>query len=147
MKHGLTFHKYVIDIPTSNGRNRIYKYNDILYIVANRPYAKIHCIDKTNYLVNFSLVALEKILPDIFFRCAYSTIINLSHIKEYSLSEQNAVMADDSVIQISHRHIKGFIEAIDSLNRLISPFHCCTQCEEEDRCCKSFCAKLPEKPK
>jgi hypothetical protein len=135
-----------MDIPVLDGWNKIYKYDDILYIISEKPYAKIHCIDKASYLVNFSLVAFEKRLPDIFFRCGYSVIINLSRIKEYSLSEHKTVMTDDSIIHISHRHIKGFIEAINSFSRLTPPFHCCLSCDKEDRCCRSFCAKLPKTP-
>jgi hypothetical protein len=144
MRHGLIFHKYAMDIPMANGWNRVCKYDDILYIVSDKPYTMIHCSDKADYLVDYSLVAFEKILPDIFFRCDYSAIVNLSHIKEYSLSEQKIMMHDGNVIHISHRHIRGFGKAIDSLSRLISPFYCCISCEKEDRCCKSFCAKLPE---
>jgi DNA-binding LytR/AlgR family response regulator len=141
MKHKLIFYKYLITIPTPNGWNKVYKYDEILCIVSEKPYTKIHCIDQTGYLVNMSLTAFEKILPEIFFRCDHSIIINMSHVKEYSLLKQKAVMVNGSVIHISHRHINGFVKAMDSFSRLTSPFHCCSSCEKEDKCCKSFCAK------
>jgi DNA-binding LytR/AlgR family response regulator len=139
MNSDIIFHEYKIEIPV-NGKMRIYTYADILYIIVSKPYCSICCNDGKRWLVSYGLNQFAKILPDIFFKCNRAAIINLSKIKEYS--SQEIIMCNDTVIPLSRRKVNEFVNVMMSIRRLTEPFDMCLSCNLEDRCCKSFRAKL-----
>ena len=91
----------------SEGFN-ILKMAEIMYLEGNNNYTIIHTPVK-KYIVSKTLKTYEEQLAEnLFQRIHKSTIINLRHIKNYSLRDMNVTMSDSKVFSISRRRAIKF---------------------------------------
>jgi DNA-binding LytR/AlgR family response regulator len=140
----IVFHEYKLEILI-NGKTVIHPYGDILYIITEKPYCKVSCINNKHYLLLYPLDKFINILPDCFFQCNRSTIINLSRVIEYDCTkEMKIVMENNKSFSISRNKRNDFKEKIHSIVRLTVPFEKCFECDSESFCCSSYRAKLPD---
>ena len=103
-----TFHtnKEILRIP----------FNQILYFTSNKHYVEIHveCTDnglhKKIYEQRINLSDLEKNLPDYFYRCHRTTIINLHKI--ISIYNCCITLTDGSMHPISKKYVSSIHNAI-----------------------------------
>ena len=107
-KKNYTFHtnKEILRIP----------FNQILYFTSNKHYVEIHveCTDnglhKKIYEQRINLSDLEKNLPDYFYRCHRTTIINLHKI--ISIYNCCITLTDGSMHPISKKYVSSIHNAI-----------------------------------
>jgi DNA-binding LytR/AlgR family response regulator len=143
-KQNIIFHEYKLEISV-NGKTVIYPYGDILYIVAEKPYCKVCCVDNKQYLLLYPLDKFINVLPDCFFQCNRSTIINLSWVKEYDCTkDMKVVMNNNNAFSISRNRKDDLRKTVHSIARLTVPFEQCSRCDSESFCCSSYRAKLPK---
>lgn len=102
-----------IPIPSMRGLQFI-KVTDILYLSSDGNYTTIYLNDKQKIVSSKNLGDYESLLDNLhFFRIHHSTIINLSHIKEYLKGEGGSViLTDGSELDVSKRKKKEFLELI-----------------------------------
>ena len=101
-----------------NGSIYYLKYCEINYISYIRPYIHIFTIFDKEILINYSLLKFITNLPDLFFTCNKSTIINIAHLK--SLCKNGTfffvLLENDKKIKVSRRKvckIKNLLTKID----------------------------------
>lgn len=102
-----------IPIPSMRGLQFI-KVTDILYLSSDGNYTTIYLSDKQKIVSSKNLGDYESLLNNLhFFRIHHSTIINLSHIKEYLKGEGGSViLIDGTELDVSKRKKKEFLEVI-----------------------------------
>lgn len=102
-----------IPIPSLRGLQFV-AIRDILYLISDGNYTTIQ-IDKAQKIVSSrNLGDYETLLSDLnFFRIHHSSLINLSHIKEYLKGEGGSViLSDGTELDVSKRKKKEFLELI-----------------------------------
>ena len=91
--------------------------SEIIYCEANGAYTNV-------YLSNGKKIVASKTLGDFelqlgtlkFFRIHHSTLINLSHIREFQRFDGGCVIMDnDAKLEVSQRKRKDFLDAINDL--------------------------------
>ena len=89
---------------------------EILYCEANGVYTTIHLTNGNKMLVSKPLGNIEIQLSSYkFFRIHHSTIINLSHVKEFLRFDGGyVVMIDKTKLKVSHGKKKEFLEVINA---------------------------------
>lgn len=102
-----------IPIPSMRGLQFI-KVTDILYLSSDGNYTTIYLNDKQKIVSSKNLGDYEALLDNLhFFRIHHSTIINLSHIREYLKGEGGSViLTDGSELDVSKRKKREFLEVI-----------------------------------
>ncbi|MDR2131619.1 MAG: LytTR family transcriptional regulator DNA-binding domain-containing protein [Odoribacteraceae bacterium] len=122
------FHHLKIEIHDKNGNIEMIPYNDILYMIYDKPYTLLVWMEKgktKKKLLQISLVYMEQYLPVVFFRCNPVSILNLCYLKKYDHVERQIAMEDGKIFNISKRKHRDFRVRLASLPRL-SPL--CTPC-------------------
>jgi hypothetical protein len=137
----IIFHEYKLEIIEKH-TGYIYYYGDIIYIIYDKPFCKIHFVDNSTFHICYPFNRLLKILPRIFFQCKKSIIINLARMKQYNFKEMEIIMEDNTVFSLSYRRKNDFVKEKEGINRLTVPFKDCFLCESKSKCCESFRANL-----
>ncbi|MCE7996927.1 MAG: response regulator transcription factor [Roseivirga sp.] len=108
-------------IPTNEGYE-LHSASDILYLVADRNYTKVHFADKSTRLTTKTLGAYEAQLTNAgFMRIHRSYMINLDEIKLYSPGNGGYVkMSDGRRLEVSRRKKKELMSLINLENDLMT---------------------------
>jgi DNA-binding LytR/AlgR family response regulator len=146
MKTDITLERQSVKIETRE-REYFYSYDEIAYIICERPYSEIYCIkggETKKYLVCISLSKIEIDLPPIFFRCNQSTIINIRFLKSFD-KKNNILFMDGAQFSLSFRNISLFKKHRKFLDKI----YChCTLCNLYGKKCTgyqfNFCSKSAE---
>jgi DNA-binding LytR/AlgR family response regulator len=123
MKKQLFFHRdsEKLDIPNIQGDIEIINFRDIIYVTYDKPYCGFFYMEKAEKKKIFfqvSLVHVELNLPQVFFRCNHSTIINFRYLKTISYSSNQLSMEDGNSFSLSRRKVKDFKNRKELLDRL-----------------------------
>jgi len=102
-----------ITVPNGQGY-RMMNVDDITHIDADSNYSIFYLASEERIVVSRVLKDYEEILPeDRFMRIHKSSIVNLSHIKEYHSKNGLQVCLDNGVIiPVSRRRAPDFLERI-----------------------------------
>ncbi len=102
-----------IPVPSMRGVQFL-PVKEILYLVSEGNYTSIFLENKVKIVSSRNLGDYEVLLGDLhFFRIHHSTIINLSHIREYLKGEGGSViLSDHTELDVSKRKKKEFLEHI-----------------------------------
>ncbi len=136
------FHDLKMEIPVKNGEV-VRFYGEVKYIICNKPECDIYFADDAMYKVNATLKYMADHLPDAFFQCNKSVIINLHYYRE---REWNKVTMDDGkIFDLSVRRIAGFMQKKEELPRISPPCKPCYTCGDECSARASFCIRHKRK--
>lgn len=97
----------IIGSDTIEGRSKLIKLEDIIYIEAFHHNVEIH-LDEQIIKSSESLTELQKRLDYRFFRCHNSIIINLDKI--HNIDKHFLVMSNGDKTEVSKRNFKEFCE-------------------------------------
>jgi hypothetical protein len=136
----IIFHGLKMEIPVKTGKVTRY-YGEIKYIVCSKPECEIYCIDNSKYSVTVPLKYLADHLPDAFFRCNKSAIVNLHYYMEYNRRSLQLVMEDRKTFSLSVRKIAVFRKRTAELHRISSPCEPCFTCTEGCSARTPFCIR------
>ena len=102
-----------ITLPHING-HRIIEIENILHIEADSNYSIFHLLNGEKITVSRVLKDYEELLPeDKFFRVHKSSIVNLSHIKEYQTKNGLVLtLSTGENITVSRRRASDFFERV-----------------------------------
>jgi hypothetical protein len=75
-----------------------------------------------------SLIYIEQNLPQIFFRCNPSTIINFYYLEKINYSENRLLMEDGEFFSLSRRNVPNFKERKELLGQLAPLHESCLLC-------------------
>lgn len=108
-----------ITVPNGQGY-RIINIDDITHIEADSNYSVFNLVNEDKIIVSKVLKDYEEILPeDRFVRIHKSSIVNLSHIKEYNSKNGLQVFLDNgTTIPVSRRRASDFFERIKTFTSL-----------------------------
>jgi DNA-binding LytR/AlgR family response regulator len=131
MKQQLFFHCKKLEISNKCGDIEIIKFRDIAYIIYDKPYSTFFYLEKSEkkkILFPVSLTYIEKNLPEIFFRCNPTVIINFYYLKKISYSENQLSMEDGNSFSLSRRKVQDFRERKNILGWLMPLHEFCLSC-------------------
>jgi two-component system, LytTR family, response regulator len=96
-----------LSVYTSSGAEFI-KYEDIVFLEADGAYTTIHMLDN-HILSTKNIGEYESVLPNPFFRCHHSFIININHIKKFEKGRSGLlIMKNGHTVPVSQRKMKEF---------------------------------------
>lgn len=86
---------------------------EIIYCKSDGNYTNFHLNDGSNLFVSSPIKKYDEMLSHLgFFRVHKSFLINLKHVKTYSKTNNQVLMTDASVIDVSRRKKELFLKAI-----------------------------------
>lgn len=86
---------------------------DIIQFEADGNYTTVHIKKRSPIIVSKSLGEYEEILKgDTFYRCHKSHLINLNNIKKVVKNQNQIIMTDDSIANISRRRKQEFFDVM-----------------------------------
>lgn len=105
-----------INLPNANGFRVVYVV-DLLFIKADSNYCVFHLRDGETILVSKHLKEYDNMLKySGFYRIHKSTLVNLSHLKDYTRKKfPEVTMANDAHHVIARRKCAGFVAAVKKL--------------------------------
>ena len=104
--------KNSLSIYTPSGKEFI-NFSDIIFLEADGSYTKIH-LKETSILSTKNIGEYELILPQFFYRCHHSFIINLNQIKKFEKGRSGLLeMNCGYKVPVSQRKMKEFSELLD----------------------------------
>ena len=96
----------ILTIKVGN-RRKIIPVNEIYWIEADDYCAKLHLVNNASYSMRISLNSLEKTLGSEFLRVHRKSIVNMSMVKEFDLSQKPCLtLKNSTTISISKSKIK-----------------------------------------
>jgi two-component system, LytTR family, response regulator len=99
----------VLAISTTHGLEFL-KMKDIILLEADNTYTHIYTKESEKKTVSKTLLYFEEILPDLFFRCHKSYIINLHEIKSYIRGDAGEiVMSNKKTVSLSRSKKEIFL--------------------------------------
>ncbi len=86
--------------------------HNIMYIYSTKTITEVFLSQGKSFVVNQSLIELEKFLPtDFFHRVNRQMIVNLNFVKSISINHINQALLENGIkFNISRRRKKVFIE-------------------------------------
>ncbi|MBC7864334.1 MAG: response regulator transcription factor [Bacteroidia bacterium] len=88
--------------------------NDIMYCGADLKYTDIYTSKNEHIVSSKNLGEFEEMLSvKPFFRCHKSFIININYVKKYLKSDNQVVMVNDKVIDVSNRKKDEFLKMFE----------------------------------
>ncbi|MCY1509674.1 Transcriptional regulatory protein BtsR [compost metagenome] len=121
LAHDLATRNPIQKITIPNGQGyRIINIDDITHIEADSNYSVFNLINEEKIAVSKVLKDYEEILPENrFVRIHKSSIVNLSHIKEYNTKNGLQVLLHNgNTIPVSRRRASDFFERIKTFTNL-----------------------------
>lgn len=105
----------MIALNTYKGFQFVYA-SDLIRCEANGSHTLCYLLSRQKVMANVTIGALEKILAEqSFYRVHHSHLINLNYVKSYVYGRTGLVqMADDSMVEVSQRKRKGFLEMFNT---------------------------------
>ncbi len=100
-----------IIIPTTKGISFIQP-KELLHLEGYEGYTKFHLTKNEVITSSYNLGKFEKKLPNYFFKCHKSHIVNLNNMKEYE-NDGYIVLSNEKRVPISKTYKKLFINLID----------------------------------
>jgi two-component system, LytTR family, response regulator len=102
-----------IPVPSLRGLQFV-EVSEILYLSSEGSYTLIYFQNAEHLVSSKSLGDYEQLLLDLhFFRIHHSTIINVSHIREYLKGEGGSViLSNGTELDVSKRRKKEFLDSI-----------------------------------
>jgi two-component system, LytTR family, response regulator len=98
-----------IALPDLHGFN-ILDIEDIMYLEGENNYTVFYTLGK-KHIVSKTLKEYEELLLDSgFMRIHKSSIINMKHLKQYSVKEMEVIMSDKKTLSISRRRATEFFD-------------------------------------
>ncbi len=103
-------------IPTTDGAIFI-EHHEILHLLAEGSYTRVHCELGVKHLVSMNLHELEEKLPvPHFFRCHHSHLINLSKVKKLiKHAGHRVLLATGESVEVSRRKWAALVAAMERL--------------------------------
>ena len=94
--------------------------NQLIYIHAEDKYLNLITLER-NHVIRGKMYAIIEELPDLFFRCHRSYIVNMEHIHFYQSGK--LYMTKGIQIPVSRKHKKTFLLEIQQKisNKIINP--------------------------
>ena len=102
----------MIIVPNIHGSVVIHP-NSVMYIKARGSYSIIHTEDNQQIVFVKSMSQTLRKLPPEFSRVHHSFIVNHLYIKSLDKSNSNLKLKNDTVIPISRRKKKNFINQLE----------------------------------
>ena len=127
------FYKFKMAV-INNGKWKSILYKDIMCFKASGNYTQIFIFENNViYNTSCSLIQLKKVLPDIFFACHRSNIVNMGYISEIS---KNHLMLNGNIsLPLASKKRINLLLRLATLSRITIP-NCnnCTNCEQLNIC-------------
>lgn len=95
----------ILNIKIGN-KFKIIPVNEIKWIEADNYCVKVHSNEKMSYSMRISLKALEQKLNTNFLRVHRNAIVNMNHVKEINMSNNNLMLKDDKKVVVSKSKLK-----------------------------------------
>ena len=140
MNSKIVFHDLKIEIADKTGFI-VYYYGELMYIIYDAPYCWFYFADKTKYKIETTVQYLFDNLPEVFFRCNRSSIINISYYKKFLINMNKLVMDDGKIFTLSRNNAIKFNTKRISLPRITPPCLNCYSCKIECESMLAFCLK------
>jgi len=133
MAQKIVFHDQKMEISVKNGADARY-YGELMCIVYDAPFCKLHFADNTDYTVETSLQSIIDNLPEApFFKCDRSVVINICYYKGYRLNPSVIVIDGGKEFKLSRRNVNDFIKKMkNNLPRISPPCPKCYTCKIEE---------------
>jgi DNA-binding LytR/AlgR family response regulator len=147
MKIKLYFHPLKMEVTCNSGDIEMIPYNDILYLVYDKPYTTLCYIEnkkEKKNLLEISLTYMEQNLPAVFFRCNPGVIFNLCYFRKYEHHRSVIVMENGMEFPVSRRKISLFQSKKTLLPRLSPLCEPCLICSHDCPARDSFCNRMKE---
>jgi hypothetical protein len=138
----LLFHHLKLALPHKNGDVEMISYRDLLYMIYDKPYTTFYYMEHGKVrkcILKISLTYLEKNLPEVFFRCSFTVILNLCHFRKYEHARKVIVMENGMEFLMSRRKNRTFKSKIVSLPRLSPLCEPCRVCIHVCQVRDTFC--------
>ena len=105
-------------------------YDDLMYILFDKPYCILHFTGNNKYMVGIRLqYVMDRLPKGSFIKCKRSAILNVHHCKEFRKNPPTAVMDDDKEIKLSQQNVLDFNWMIDCLSSTSPSCQVCTDDE------------------
>ena len=108
------------------------RYCELVSIKADRPYVALLTAIGKRYDVSISLQKIMEYLPEFFFRCSQSDIVNLLYIKKYEPKGQSLLLhaIPNQMVSVSKLNRKSFYEKYVSTRSSYSKCIKCLFCKQ-----------------
>lgn len=93
---------------------------DLLYVSVNDYLSSFHSMNNQKFMCTKSLLEVESVLPDNFFRINRNCIVNLYNIDSIHPGNRTILLSNSVEFIVSHRRIKQLKITLTRCNRTIT---------------------------
>ena len=108
------------------------RYCELVSIKADRPYVALLTAIGKRYDVSISLQKIMEYLPEFFFRCSQSDIVNLLYVTEYESKGQSLLLhaIPNQTVSVSKLNRKSFYEKYATIRSSYTQCIECLSCKQ-----------------
>lgn len=89
---------------------------DLIYVNIEDYLSTFNCVNNQKFTCTKSLLEVESILPDNFFRINRNLIVNTNNINTIQNHNRTIILSNSSQFIVSHRRIKQLLITLTSRN-------------------------------